>query len=416
MGVAITDHETVGNHVNALHKMKELKEKDPEKWKDYKLILGNEIYLCNRKQIEEEKNYTFPHFILIAKNLNGHHALRELSTTACCENSFMYVHMRTPTYYDDLVRVMKEYKGDVIASTACAGGSLPRNILKAYFANNDCPDLTDAKLWINKMKQIFGDENFFLELQPSIQEAQKIINKYLIQLSKETNTPYIITTDSHYLLKEDRPIHAAFIASQEADREVGDFYGTTYCMSEEEIHQYLDEFLGKDAVQKGIDNTMLVYNMSEEYTLDKPLDIPYIPDDNSEPDKALYEKYKEKIPLFEDFYNSKYDSDRHLIREITKKFEQRPEEFQNQKTYDAVEVCLDSIKKASDKQNTAWSGYMLQTGSIVNECWKAGSLIAASRGSGAGFILLYLLDIIQINCLREEVETFPWRSKASFLQ
>ena len=88
-GIAITDHETVGNHVNALHKMKELKEKDPEKWKDYKLILGNEIYLCNRKQIQEERNFSFPHFILLAKNLRGHKALRELSTIAWCENSFM---------------------------------------------------------------------------------------------------------------------------------------------------------------------------------------------------------------------------------------------------------------------------------------------------------------------------------------
>lgn len=396
--------------------MKELREKDPEKWKEYKLILGNEIYLCNRRQIEEKKIYSFPHFILIAKNLRGHRALRELSTIACCENSFVYVHMRTPTYYDDLIRIMKEYKGDIIASTACIGGALAQQILRGYYIDSENPNLTNCSIWIKKMVEVFGEGNFFLELQPSEQEAQRIVNKYLVQLSEQEGVPYIITTDSHYLKKEDRNIHAAFIASQEGDREAGEFYATTYCMNEEEIHQYLDESLGYEVVQKGIDNTMLIYNMCEEYTLDKPLNIPYIPDDVSEPDKKLYEKYKEKIPLFEDFYNSKYDSDRHLIREITKKFEQRPEEFQNQKTYDAVEVCLDSIKKASDKQNTAWSGYMLQTGAIVDECWKAGSLIAPSRGSGAGFILLYLLDIIQINCLREEVETFPWRSKASFLQ
>ena len=57
MGLTITDHETVGNHVQAIHMFKSLKEKDPEKWKDYKLLLGNEIYLCDRKKIQEEKQY-----------------------------------------------------------------------------------------------------------------------------------------------------------------------------------------------------------------------------------------------------------------------------------------------------------------------------------------------------------------------
>src|SRR5574344_1597440 len=67
-GIAITEHDTIGSSLEAYSKLKEFREKDLENWKDYKLILGNEIYLCNRKQIEEEKNYTFPHFILLAKD------------------------------------------------------------------------------------------------------------------------------------------------------------------------------------------------------------------------------------------------------------------------------------------------------------------------------------------------------------
>lgn len=409
MGLTITDHETVGNHVQAIHMFKSLKEKDPEKWKDYKLLLGNEIYLCDRKKIQEEKQYEFPHFILIAKNLRGHKALRELSTVAWCENSFMWVNLRVPTFYDDLFRVMKDYKGDVIASTACLGGSLPKEIYKAFCENPENPNLSNSKIWINKMVQVFGEGNFFLELQPSEQEQQIIVNKLLVQLSEETGVPYIITTDAHYLKKEDRPIHDAFIKSQEADRETGDFYATTYVMSESEIHEYMDSHLGKEAVQKGIDNTHLVYDMCEEYTLDKPLNIPYIPDDLSEPDKNLVDKYKDKIKLFEYFANSDYPSDRHLIRELIKKFEEKPEEFCNEKTYEAVGTCLESIKLASDKQNTPWSAYLLQTKELVKICWESGSLVGAGRGSGVGFILLYMLDITQINPLREEVETFHWR-------
>ena len=90
-GVAITEHETVGSHVSAIITLKNLKKKDPDAWKDYKLILGNEIYLCNRKAIQEDKEYKFYHFVLLAKNLEGHKQIRELSTRAWIDNSFMWV-------------------------------------------------------------------------------------------------------------------------------------------------------------------------------------------------------------------------------------------------------------------------------------------------------------------------------------
>lgn len=408
-GIAITDHETVGAHVEAIHLMASLKEKEPEKWKDYKLILGNEIYLCSRKKIQEEKQYVFPHFILIAKNLRGHKALRELSTRAWCENSFFWVNQRVPTFYDDLFEVMEDYKGDVVASTACAGGTLPKMILAAWENNHLNPDLSSAIKWIEKMVDTFGKENFFLELQPSVQAEQVIINQNLITLSEITGVNYIITTDAHYLKKEDRPIHEAFLNSQDADREVADFYATTYIMSEQEIHEYLDETLGAEAVQKGLNNTILVYNMCEEYTLDKPLSIPYVPSNLEEPKEELFNKYKDNIPSAEYFYHSEHESDRHLIRDVLEKINSSPEEFENQEAYEAIEQCLNTIKLTSEKQNTPWSGYFLQTKELIKTCWNSGSLVGPSRGSGLGFVLLYMLDITQVNPLREETKTYYWR-------
>lgn len=266
------------------------------------------------------------------------------------------------------------------------------------------------------MKSIFGEGNFFLELQPSIQEEQKITNRLLITLSKLTNTPYIITTDSHYLKKEDKAVHDAFLKSQEADRETGDFYASTYVMSEQEIHEYMDESLGYDTVETGINNTMLIYNMCENYTLYRDLNIPYIPSNVEEPDSELFNEFKDKIPLLEYFYNSDYPSDRHLVREITKKIKIKSEELYNQETFNAIQICLDSIKKSSEKQHTPWSAYLLQTADLIKICWESGSLVGPSRGSGLGFILLYILGITQVNPLREEVETKHWRSMASFLQ
>jgi DNA polymerase-3 subunit alpha len=117
----------------------------------------------------------------------------------------------------------------------------------------------------------------------------------------------------------------------------------------------------------------------------------------------------DKIPLFNTFVKSEYPSDRHLVREIIRKIKQKPEELYNQETFDAIQTCLDSIKKSSDKQHTPWSAYLLQTSDLIKVCWESGSLVGPSRGSGLGFILLYILDITQVNPLREEVSTYHWR-------
>lgn len=405
-GIAITEHETVGSTIEALKVMDE--RKNLEDWKDYKLILGNEIYLCSRKAIEEGKDYTFYHFILLAKDAIGHEQIRKLSTIAWKENSFFFVMQRVPTYYDNLIEVIGENKGHVIASSACLGGTLPHKILEIY-ANSKNPDYSVCENWIYKMKDIFGEENFFLELQPSDNEQQVIVNEVLIQLSKKTNTDYIITTDSHYLKKEDRKIHKAYLNSQDGDREVDDFYATTYVMSEEEIHSYMDKYLNHEEVQLGIDNTMKIYDMCEEYDIRKPLKIPYIPDNIEEPNRELYLKYKDRVPSFEYFYHSKVDCDRHLLRDLLKALEQKPEEFDNKATYEEIDVNLQSIIKSSQKMKANWSGYLLQTAIFVSECWKSGTWVGPTRGSGGGFLLLYMLSITQVNPLRETTKTYHWR-------
>ena len=415
-GIAITDHDCISVHMQAIDCVKELKQKAKEKgdnsWEDYKLILGNEIYLCSRKTIQEDKDYRFYHFILLAKDAIGHKQIRELSTRAWTENSFVWVNIRTPTFYDDLFEVVDADPGHLIFSSACLGGAAPNMILQAYRQNPENPDYSLCKKWIRRLEKHSGKGNFFLELQPSNQEDQIIVNNVLVELSKQLNIPYIITTDAHYLRKEDRAVHEAFLKSNDdagKEREVGEFYATTYVMSEAEIHEYMDEHLGYDVVQKGLDNTQLIRDMIQEYTLEQPLDIPYVPDDLTEPNELLVEKYSRYIPLLEYFANSEHDSDRHLVREIVNKIEQCPEELANKATYDAIEDNLNSVKLLSEKQHTQWSAYLLQTRDLVNAIWESGSLCAPSRGSGLGFILLYILGITQVNPLREQVKTYSWR-------
>ena len=416
-GIAFTDHDSITAHMDALDCIKDKREKaketeDEEKWNKFKVILGNEIYLCSRKQIEEDKFYKFWHFVLLAKDEVGHKQIRELSTRAWTDNSFTYVNIRTPTYYDDLFEVVENDRGHLMAGSACLGGMAPYLILKAYENNPENPDFSEVIKWLKRIDKCFGHGNFFLELQPSIQDEQKIVNRAFIKLSKELDIPYIISTDSHYLTKEDRPIHEAFLRSNEdsgKEREVGDFYATTYLMSEQEIHEYLDESLGFDTVQRGLENTMLAWTMTGEYSLDKPLQIPYEPKEDTEPDPILVEKYKDKIPLLEYYATSEHQCNRHLIKLVLERVDKDFDELGNQKTYDAIQECLNTIKLTSEKQHTQWAAYFIQTRDLVNACWQAGSLVGGSRGSGLGFALLYILGITQINPLREEVQTYPWR-------
>lgn len=423
-GIAFTDHDCITAHMDALDCLKALRDPgsdyyknqtpdfSPDDWQKFKVILGNEIYLCSRKQIQEDKLYKFWHFILLAKDEVGHQQIRELSTRAWTDNSFTWVNIRTPTFYDDLFEVVEGNRGHLMASCACLGSFPAHLALNAYTENPENPNLAELTKWLQRMDQCFGHGNFFLEMQPSVQEDQRIVNQIYLKLSKELDIPYIITTDAHYLKQEDRPIHEAFLRSNEdsgKDREVGEFYATTYIMSEAEIHGYLDESLGAEAVQRGLENTMLVWAQVGEYSLDKPLEIPYEPDDVTEPSEELFNKYSPFMEHLAYFYNSEHPSDRHLVREIVNKIESQPEELANQKTYEAIDTCLKVIENTSKKMNTQWSAYLIQTRAFVDAIWACDSIAGPSRGSGGGFILLYILGITQINPLREETPLYYWR-------
>ena len=104
------------------------------------------------------------------------------------------------------------------------------------------------------MQEIFGKEDFYFEMQPSKNKDQIYVNNELIKLSNELDIKYIITNDAHYLKKEDRPIHKAFLNAQQGDREVDDFYATTYLMSDEEIREYMEDKVGEDVLQKSYQN------------------------------------------------------------------------------------------------------------------------------------------------------------------
>lgn len=399
--VAITDHECISNHIKV--------EKIAKKYPDLKVIRGNEIYLCRNGLNADNYNKEidrYYHFILLAKDAIGHQQLREISTRAWHRSYMARGMRRVPTYYQDLFDIIGENPGHIIGSTACLGGALPTQLLRAQ-SNPSLIDKID--IWIRQMDDLFGHGNFFFELQPSASTEQSFINRKLVAMSKGYNIPYIITTDSHYLKKEDAPIHKAFLNSQDGDREVDSFYATTYMMSTEEIESYLKKDLTEEEIEVGYQNILKIGEMCENYSLLKPLKIPELTWKKA---PALTTSDKDKwfklIPQLFDFYTSDYEGDKLLSELIIERIKD-DETLQNKKTYNAINECLEMTKVSSEVNKTHWSAYYLNLQKIIDVCWDAGSLVGPGRGSGVGFILLYLLGITQINPLRETTPTFSWR-------
>ena len=405
-GICITDHESITAHLDCLEYFNSIK--DREEYQGFKLGLGNEIYLCpDSCTAENIGNNVYPHFILLATDLKGHQGIRELSTVAWTRNYFFHVQQRTPTYYRDLEEMMSKYKGHIIGSSACLGSPICRRLLD--FEKDRSPIIWQECIeWIEYMKQLFGNDYFYLELQPNPSDEQVWCNARLIDLAEITNTNYIVSTDAHYLKKSDREIHKTFLNAEQSEREVDSFYQTTYIMSESEIHEYLDQTIGFDKTEKAISNTMLIYDKLEDYDLRKSLHIPYIPLNTNEPNKELYQKYVDKVPLYRDLYESEYDSDRHLLRRLLGYMDSDPY-YQRDKAYDAVNECLDYLLQSSEVNGVRWSAYLMSMADYIDICWEVGSVVGAGRGSGVGFCLLYMLGITQVDPLREDVKTYPWR-------
>ena len=402
--IAITEHETISNAIKVQEYYQTIKKDNP----DFKVILGNEIYLCrdglnSSNFVKGEDKYY--HFILLAKDAIGHKQIREISTRAWMR-SYSHNNMtRVPTYYQDLIDIIKPNQGHVIGSTACLGGFLPTKIMQ-YKTDNNMELREKSKNWCGLMQGIFGKEDFYLEMQPSNTKEQIIVNKELFVLSQELNIPYTITLDEHYLKKSDRNIHKAFLNAQEGDREVDSFYASTYMMDTKELESYFPYF-EKEQLYQAYENITQIKNKCEDYSLLKPLKIPSLiwREPAIEPVK---QEYIDKIPSLKLFIDSDFKGDNVLAQTINNKLNSDIR-LQTQESYDELEENLKATWISSEVNKTHWSAYFLNLQKNIDVCWDAGTLVGPGRGSGVGFYLLYILDIIQINCLWEKTRTFGWR-------
>ena len=405
-GMAITDHEALSAHIKALRYYKQ-KKKDDETWNDFKLILGNEIYLCRNGLSAEtyEKGEKFPHFILLAKDEIGHGQLRELSTRAW-KHSFTMFLTRTPTYYQDVEEIVKRNPGHLVASSACIGGWL--GICKMNGAEHN------AIAFIKWCKELFGDD-FYLELQPARYQEQIEYNKWLIWLSKETNTKCIITTDSHYLKKEDREVHASFLNSKDGDRETAEFYQYTYMMTPEEIISLMNDYIEEDVLKEMLENTNEINDKIAVYDLAQPQIVPHLSDDRvKHPEWKIWFsafKIRDKFEYLNKYYNSSSEDDRYMLYLGLMKLHEMdlPQEKKDQ-YLERLEQELTECWLVSERLGQPISSYLLMVRNIIQIMWnKAESLVGISRGSAGVMLINYLIGVTQMNPLEQGVYLPHWR-------
>lgn len=403
-GIAITDHEALSSHVKA----KQYFDKNKDKFGDMKLGFGNEIYLVDKKEVsskrENNDKIMFNHFILLAKNQQGYNFLMKQSTRAW-ENSFFYRGMeRVPTYYDELKEMIAPYKGSVIGSSACLGGIIPKLILE-YSNTKDRATYDKIIAELERFVDIFGIDDFYLELQPNDHEEQVVVNDYLIKISKAFGIKTIVTTDSHYLNKEQKEIHKIYLQSNGDDgREVDDFYETTYQMSPEEV---LSFFKDEQYVQQMFDNTNAIMGELEEINFAHPTIIPeaHIPEFTPIKLSDFYDTDWSKYEYISYYETSKHKADLYYLKLIMEGMIDHSQPF-NDETLSRIDRELDIVKAIGDNFNGTMSSYFLADKEFLDVMWET-SLVGVARGSASSFYTNYLLDIVQINAL--EYDLPEWR-------
>lgn len=417
--IAITNHDCLSSFVKFEKYLSQKKKDNPDDaaWQKLKFIRGNEIYLVRNgltKDNFQKGEDSYYHFILLAKDYIGYQQLCELSTRAW-KRSYKHYHLRVPTYYNDLIDVISSNPGHLIGSTACLGSQLGSQLLKAKEKKiTKTASHEYCIAWINRMKDIMGEGNLYLETQPGVSPDQVYVNRELLVLSRETNTPLIVTTDHHYTKKEDRKIHKAYLQSKNGDREVDSFYEATYMMSEEEMVERLKVSYKDEAValaQEMFANTIKIANMCEEYSLLKPLEIPYIPTTFDKPEVTindpLVREVRDAIPNLDIFLNSEYCNRQFATRIIHfltgRDTKSDPPRYLIKKKCDQMNTELGIIWESGQKIGVHWSKYLLQVSDYLEIFWTEGdTILAPSRGSAGASYSCHALGINQIDPTREK--------------
>lgn len=413
-GIAITDHETVAGHMELNSYAEEIREKYP----DFKIALGNEIYLCETR----DSGQKYYHFILIAKNKMGQRALRELSSRAWMNSYHDRGMERVVTLYSDLEEIVSKYPNSLIATTACLGGELSTNALTLSEAERlgDINGYQNAhNNIVNFMlfcKGLFG-EDFYIECAPAASKEQITVNKRLTNIAGAFDVNMVIGSDAHYLSKEDRYVHKAYLNSKGGEREVDDFYEFSYLQTEEEIIENLKLSFSVEHISLMFHNSMEIYNKIENYSLKHKqtipkVDVPEYPKARNFYPHTLISRdmnIEENYPILQSMLESDDETERYWVNQCLEGLLEK--KLYKKEYLDRLEEEADIKRTISEKLETNMFAYPVTLQHYVDMFWDCGSIVGAGRGSSCSGLNHYLLGITQLDPLEWNLPFWRYLNK-----
>lgn len=406
-GITLTDHESLSGHVDWLNSEKKLK-KDGVIPSDFVCALGNEIYLVDKR----EDTTKFWHFILIAKNKQGHRALRELSSTAWY-NSFRYKGMeRVPTTKDELRAVVQKYPNSLIASSACLGSEVARLTLKLVDLEkgNDAQSIYNKKLEIvnfcNYCKDLFGDD-FYLEVAPSASKDQIKYNKRIKEIAQGLHIKLVFGGDAHYLTKNDRFVHKAFLNSKDGEREVDEFYAYAYLMNDTEAFENCSQVFAKEEFDEICSNSIEIMNKIEHYELDHS---PIIPETKVKYYLPIKDESLKDYPTLYFLRSEGTDNERYWVNQCLEGLIKINKQ-DNIEYIKRLEEEADIINTVGHNLGNDLFSYFNTFQSYIDLFWDCGSIVGPGRGSSVCYLSNYLLGITQLDPLEYNLPSFRFLNK-----
>ena len=399
-GIAITDHEALGSHVELDKLQRELLERNS----NFKIAKGNEIYLIDSRENDQK----YFHFILIAKDIIGHKMLRELSSIAWTNSYYDRGMERVPTLKSELKAIIEKYgKGHLIASSACLGSEIDFCILKMHEAEQ-IGDIQEKAVYyhrlvnfINFLLELF-DKDFYLEVQPAQSKEQLIVNNKMSAIGEYFGIKLIVTTDAHYLKKEDREVHKAYLNSKGGEREVDAFYEYAYLQTTEEIIENLrNTNLNYYELEK---NTIEIFEKIENYSFHKNQQVPEVEVKN-------YPKTKSNTgyKILDSLYNSENIQERYWVNYCVDKL--KTINKYNDEYLLRLEEEADIQKTISEKLGTCMFAYPVFLQHFINLFWECGSTVGAGRGSACAGLNHYLLGITQLDPIQWHLPYWRYSNK-----
>ena len=402
-GIAITDHETLAGHMELNLFQKEIEKENP----NFKIALGNEIYLCG----DRDPGQKYYHFILIAKNKMGHRALRELSSRAWMNSYYDRGMERVVTLYEDLAEIVNKYPDSLIATTACLGGELSTHAVNYAKANNmgnfdgagaAHQNIVNFVLWC---KQLFG-KDFYIEVAPAKSKDQIMANQQLVKIARAFDVKMVIGCDAHYLKKEDRYVHKAYLNSKGGEREVDDFYEFSYLQTEEEVKENIEA--SSLNYNELVFNSCEIYHKIQKYSLEHKQTIPkVVVKDYPRQNHHIF--FSHKYPTLAKMYLSNNKIERYWVNECMNKLEELG--LNRVEYWERLEEEADIKMTISEKLETNMFAYPVTLQHYVDLFWECGSMVGAGRGSSCSGLNHFLLGITQLDPLEWDLPFWRYLNK-----